>query len=132
MTAFWTRSLDTSRVGCRSTSSSDRALSSLQAYISRLRSILEPNRKPRDRATVLVSQLPGYRLAVARPEVDVFRFEDEIEVGRAQLRNGRSDEAVRTLDGALQLRAGRLLPEFADKPFVHAEAQRVDSLLRWL
>ena len=46
-----------------------KAMSSLQAYVSRLRSILEPSRLPRDPATVLITQPPGYRLVVAREDV---------------------------------------------------------------
>src|SRR6478752_903569 len=40
-----------------------KALSALQAYVSHLRRVLEPDRPPRAPAAVIVSAAPGYRLA---------------------------------------------------------------------
>ncbi len=106
----------------------DKATASLQAYISRLRSVLEPQRRPRDPATVLVSQPPGYRLAVNRSQVDLFCFEDDVALGRDLLRAGRFGEAVTALDVALARWSGPLLPESAHESFVLGPAARADSL----
>jgi DNA-binding SARP family transcriptional activator/tetratricopeptide (TPR) repeat protein len=103
---------------------SDKALSSLQAYVSRLRSALEPARRPRDPASVLLSQPPGYRLAVTRDVVDLYRFEDAVQVGLEQLREQRPERALSTLLGALNMWTGPVLPELADEPFVIATAER--------
>ena len=41
-----------------------KALGALQAYVSHLRRVLEPERRPREPARVLVSSTPGYRLVL--------------------------------------------------------------------
>lgn len=106
----------------------DKALVSLRAYVSRLRTILEPERRPRDPATILVSQAPGYRLAVPRADVDLYRFEDEVAAGRILLRQGDHAAAVAALDAALGLWTGPLLPELVDEPFVITAAGRADDV----
>ena len=106
----------------------DKALVSLRAYISRLRTILEPGRRPRDPAAVLVSQAPGYRLIVPRADVDLYRFEDEVAIGRRLLREGDRAGAAAVLDAALALWGGPLLPELADEPFVVVAATRAQEV----
>ena len=108
--------------------SSDKAQSSLQVYVSRLRTALEPGRRPRDPATVLVSQSPGYRIAVARGDVDLYRFEDTVAHGLDLLRRGDHAEASATLTRVLADWSGALLPEFGDEPFVIAAAGRVEGV----
>ena len=51
------------------------ATASVQAYISQLRRVLEPDRAPRAPARVLVTQDPGYLLRVADDQVDALRFQ---------------------------------------------------------
>ena len=65
------------------------ATASLQAYVSRLRRILEPGRGPRDPARVLVTQPPGYVLRLDDSEVDARRFEAAALEGRRLLEEGR-------------------------------------------
>ncbi len=103
---------------------SDKAVSSLQAYISRLRSTLEPDRPPRDPATILLSQAPGYRLSGERSQVDLYRFEDEVTAGLEALEAGDPARAGATLDAALRLWTGPVLPELAGQPFVIPVAAR--------
>ncbi|HEX4820430.1 MAG TPA: BREX system ATP-binding domain-containing protein, partial [Acidimicrobiales bacterium] len=86
-----------------------KARTSLQAYISHLRRILDPE--------VLLTQPPGYRLAVERNDVDVFRFLELVTAGRTQLREGDASTARATLEDALALWIGTPIPEFADEPF---------------
>src|SRR6187549_3448881 len=50
------------------------ATGSLQAYVSNLRRILEPDRPPRAPARVLVSRPPGYVLQVDGGQIDAIRF----------------------------------------------------------
>src|SRR5215468_185963 len=57
----------------------ERAISSLQAYVSRLRRALEPGRTARDRSAVLVSRAPGYLLQVPPEAVDAARFAAAVE-----------------------------------------------------
>ncbi len=102
----------------------DKAIVSLRTYVSRLRTILEPGRRPRDPARVLVSQAPGYRLVVPREDVDLHRFEDAVAAGRRRLREGDRPGAVEALEGALEIWTGPVLPELATEPFVMAVAAR--------
>src|SRR4051812_45799362 len=52
-----------------------RATSSLRAYISNLRSVLEPHRGPRQPPEVLVTQAPGYSIRLDPEELDLYPFE---------------------------------------------------------
>ena len=47
----------------------------LQAYVSQLRRVLEPERQRRAPATVLVTVAPGYALRVPEQALDAHRFE---------------------------------------------------------
>ncbi|MER7277640.1 BTAD domain-containing putative transcriptional regulator [Dactylosporangium sp. NPDC000244] len=99
----------------------ERAIASLQAYVSRLRRALEPDRAARGPATVLVSRAPGYLLAVPPEAVDAVRF--AAAVGPA---DGGDDPAV--LDAALALWRGDPLPELGDSPLAQAERARMQEL----
>jgi DNA-binding SARP family transcriptional activator/class 3 adenylate cyclase/tetratricopeptide (TPR) repeat protein len=105
-----------------------KALVSLQTYVSNLRRALEPQRRPRDPARVLVTQAPGYRLDVDRSQVDALRFEDLVTAGGARLRAGDPAAAVEVLDEALALWAGPPLPELAHEPFVVDASARLGGL----
>ena len=56
-----------------------RAIASLQAYVSNLRKLLEPDRPQRSPATLLVSRAPGYALRLPTESVDAWRFEDLLQ-----------------------------------------------------
>ena len=64
------------------------ATSTLQAYVSNLRRVLEPDRSAGAPATVLVTRPPGYVLDIAPEQVDAVRFErnvaSAIEASRAR------------------------------------------------
>ncbi|NMO01312.1 AAA family ATPase [Gordonia sp. TBRC 11910] len=101
-----------------------RALGALQAYVSNLRRILEPDRPPRSPATLLVSQAPGYALRLGVDDVDAWRFE-------AALRAPDADdphERRRRLDAALGLWQGSAFADFADAPWARAESARLEEL----
>jgi DNA-binding SARP family transcriptional activator len=105
-----------------------RALGSLQAYVSNLRRILEPDRSARAQATVLVTKAPGYVLRVERDALDVFRFEQLATEGREALDAGRDGNAEAALRAALALWRGELLAEFPDETFAIAERARYGEL----
>ena len=100
---------------------------SLQTYISNLRRRLEPARGPREEPSVLVTRPAGYVLAVDRASVDLTRFEDLVEEGRARRRAGDAGAAASTLQAALALWAP-VLPEFAGEPFIREAEARVAAL----
>ncbi|MFF2554094.1 BTAD domain-containing putative transcriptional regulator [Nocardia sp. NPDC058058] len=100
-----------------------RALGTLQAYISHLRKVLEPDRLPRAPATILVSQAPGYALRLAPEAVDAWQFE-------AELRSAPADpvERRRALEQALARWHGQAFAEFRDESWARPEAHRLEEL----
>ncbi|WP_227981172.1 BTAD domain-containing putative transcriptional regulator [Nocardia spumae] len=102
-----------------------RARTSLQAYVSNLRRLLEPGRMPRTPARLLVSAPPGYALRVPPEAVDAWRFEEFLEETRA-LADPR--DARDRLGSALALWQGPAFAEFADEPWAAAEIARLDEL----
>jgi class 3 adenylate cyclase/DNA-binding SARP family transcriptional activator len=105
-----------------------RGLPALQTYVSNLRRVLEPGRRPRDPARVLVTEAPGYRLVLPPEAVDTLRFEDLVHRGRELLLTGDAAGASAALDAALDTWGGSLLPELAEEPFVLEAAGRLDTL----
>ena len=106
----------------------DGAIASLQAYVSRLRRSLEPDRLPRNPATILLTQPPGYRVSVEPKQVDLHRFEAAVRGGLASVGQGDLADAKSTLDEALAIWSGPLLPELGDLPVVVDAARRADGL----
>ncbi|MEV6925726.1 BTAD domain-containing putative transcriptional regulator [Dactylosporangium sp. NPDC051485] len=98
-----------------------RALASLQAYVSRLRRALEPGRSSRDRSAVLVTRAPGYLLAVPGSRVDAARL-------AAAVQSHRPGDDPAGLTAALALWRGDPLPELGDSPLAQAERARLQEL----
>ncbi|WP_433058025.1 BTAD domain-containing putative transcriptional regulator [Dactylosporangium sp. CS-033363] len=97
----------------------ERAIASLQAYVSRIRRALEPGRAARDRAAVLVSRAPGYLLDLPPAAVDATRLAAAVE--------GPSTDPA-TFTEALALWRGDPLPELGDSPLAQAERARLQEL----
>jgi DNA-binding SARP family transcriptional activator/tetratricopeptide (TPR) repeat protein len=102
-----------------------RATATLQTYISNLRRILEPHRRPRDPATVLVTEPPGYRLVLEPYCLDATRMTELAAVARRHHREGSLQDAVDSADTALHLWTGDVLPELVNEPFVVEAAERL-------
>ena len=101
-----------------------RAVASLQAYVSNLRRVLEPERPRRGPARLLVTAGPGYALRLPADTVDAGRF----EAAHAEARRLAADDPVRArqvLTAALALWRGAALGEFAGEPWARAEAARL-------
>lgn len=103
----------------------------LQAYVSGLRKVLEPQRERRAPATVLVTAAPGYALRLPDGAVvDASAFEQEVaQVHRlltdpAPTRNDL-EQAVGTLDRALARWTGDPYAELGDAPAAVAERARL-------
>jgi DNA-binding SARP family transcriptional activator len=111
----------------------------LQAYVSQLRRVMEPERARRAPATVLVTVAPGYALRVPDEAVDAYRFEQAVTGVRRALQPlpvwGRSplpaaelrDLAV-VLDEALGWWRGVPYSELGDADAAFAERARLDEL----
>jgi DNA-binding SARP family transcriptional activator/predicted ATPase len=104
------------------------AVGSVQAYVSHLRRLLEPDRARRDAPRVLVSRAPGYVLVVDPADIDASRFESTLAKAQAALAQGRPAAAAADIDAALAQWRGPALAEFAYEPFAHAEAARLEEL----
>ena len=86
------------------------AAASLQTYVSNLRRALEPGRRARAPLRVLVSQPPGYRLAVGAGDLDAARFAALATEGHRLLQAHRPAPAARVLREGLALWRGRRWP----------------------
>ncbi|MET7402231.1 BTAD domain-containing putative transcriptional regulator, partial [Dactylosporangium sp. NPDC005572] len=96
------------------------ATGTLQAYISQLRRVLEPDRPPRTPPMLLVTREPGYLLAVHGDQVDAVRFTTGVETARAHLAAGAFAEAEHAVTAALGEWRGAPLADFADEEFATA------------
>src|SRR5215208_2180291 len=96
----------------------DTAAKIVQLYVSDLRKALDPERR------LLVTQRPGYRLALAPEQLDAERFERLVAAARRR----PPEEASAGLREALALWRGPPLAEFAYEPFAQAEIARLEEL----
>lgn len=102
------------------------AANTVQAYISRLRKVLEPAgaRAPQR----LLTQPPGYLLRLQPGELDADRFEGLAVEGHRSLERGDPQAAERQLVEALSLWRGPVLANLAAEPFAQAEIIRLEEM----
>jgi DNA-binding SARP family transcriptional activator len=100
----------------------------LQAYISNLRRVLEPDRGPREAPGVLLTRAPGYLLKAEPGELDSLRFAELVEEGDRALEAGDPARGVSRLDQALKLWRGEPLAELGDSPTASTERHRLVEL----
>ncbi|MUN42095.1 AfsR/SARP family transcriptional regulator [Actinomadura litoris] len=91
------------------------AVSAVRTFVAALRRALEPERPPRARPRVLVTEGPGY--ALHADDVDAWRFEHAVGEGSAE-----------RLEEALGWWRGPAYADFADEPWARAERSRLDEL----
>ncbi|MGW4805528.1 BTAD domain-containing putative transcriptional regulator [Kitasatospora sp. NPDC004272] len=116
-----------------------KAAGSLQAYVSNLRRLLEPERGPRQEARLLVSEAGGYALRGVR--TDAQEFEDLLDApaapaapGEAGAPGGPGGPGGPHPDGAGRLRRalglwrGPAYGEFADRAWAAPEIARLEEL----
>jgi DNA-binding SARP family transcriptional activator/Tfp pilus assembly protein PilF len=95
----------------------------VSGYVLRLRRLIGD---PEGR--VLVTQSPGYRLAIARAEVDAGRFEELATEGRRALAGDHPGLAAGLCAEALGLWRGAALADVPRGPLAAAEAARLEEL----
>ncbi len=111
----------------------------LQAYVSGLRRVLEPDRPRRAPASVLVTAAPGYALRLAPDGLDAERFERLVDdqhrrlqllsqYGPPVLSADDLGACTAALDGALALWRGSPYAELEDAPQAVAERTRLEEL----
>src|ERR671931_556291 len=98
----------------------DTAKNTLQVYVSQLRKLLPEGS--------LETVAPGYRLAVDPHALDLSRFEELAQQGRAALGIGDAATAAQALGAALALWRGPALADLALEEFAQAEAARLEEL----
>src|SRR6516164_5238323 len=101
------------------------ASASVQAYVSQLRRVLEPDRAPRAPARVLVTQDPGYVLRVAEGQIDALRFQALARQAHNDLAAGQPAAAAARLEDAFVLWQGDPLAEFAGESWAVPAAARL-------
>jgi predicted ATPase/DNA-binding SARP family transcriptional activator len=102
------------------------AANMLQGYVSRLRRLLEPERR-RGANSVLLTRAPGYLLRVEPEEIDANRFE-RLFVQAQAARDADPVQATALLREALALWRGPPLADFAFDSFAQAEIARLEEL----
>ena len=106
----------------------NRAIATVQVFVSNLRRALEPERPRGAPAELLTSRAPGYLLAIEPQDLDAHAFETLAEEGRAALADGDPEHAADLLAEAGALWRGPALAEFAGEPWAEAEAARLEEL----
>ena len=104
------------------------AQTALQAHVSRLRKLLEPEHS--GTPALLVTRAPGYVLAIDPDQLDLRRFETLVAVGRRHLDEGDPAQAAASVREALELWRGRPLAELENEPFAAAATRELDEA--WL
>ena len=100
----------------------------VQAHVSRLRRLLDPDHRPWGQSDVLVRRPPGYQLRIDPQQLDSLRFEDLVSRGRAAIDGPDPRDAARLLSEALGLWRGRALADVAFVEAAQAEIVRLESL----
>jgi DNA-binding SARP family transcriptional activator/tetratricopeptide (TPR) repeat protein len=103
------------------------AAATLRSHVAHLRRVLQPGRA-NDEEPALLTEAGGYRLRVARDQVDAFRFERLVHEGREALASGDPMTADSILRDALDLWRGPALAGLADRPFALRPAARLERL----
>jgi len=100
------------------------AVGAVQTFIGELRRILEPTRRARTPAAILVTRGAGYALESEPSAVDLWRVEQAIRaVDRVGLEAGES-----SLSGALGEWRGTAFEEFSTRPWATSERARIAEL----
>ncbi|MFI6787756.1 AfsR/SARP family transcriptional regulator [Nonomuraea sp. NPDC050383] len=86
-----------------------RALGALRTYVSRLRTVLEPDRPARSRPEILTSVGRGYALRLSDGALDLVRFERGLHEAETARKAGRPSAAAGALRAALALFEGEPL-----------------------
>ncbi|MFD9430129.1 AAA family ATPase [Streptomyces sp. NPDC060002] len=101
-----------------------KASSSLYAYVSNLRRLLEPRRPSRAPSTVLATSAPGYVLRLPPDSVDAWTFESQV----GEARKAPPARARELLAEALRSWQGPPFLEHADETWAAPEAARLTEL----
>ena len=105
-----------------------RAKSTLQVYVSTLRSLLGTASRPG--RTVLVAEPPGYKLVIPWDDLDAAEFAGRLEAAEAAKSAGDLEGALRHVDAGLGLWRGAALSDLADELWLQPDVVRLEELRR--
>ncbi|MFF4991002.1 BTAD domain-containing putative transcriptional regulator [Streptosporangium saharense] len=105
-----------------------RALNTLQAYVSKLRRVLEPGRSRATPPKVLVSGPGGYALDIPSGDLDLSRVRGHLAEGRRLGTAGEHEAAAKELRLALAEWRGEPLADFAGTAWGAREAAHLGEL----
>ncbi len=104
------------------------AMTSLRAYVSNLRRVLEPDRVPWAPTTVLHTRTSGYLLTSQGVEFDVHRFVGHTKTGREALGRADPEHALAEFTAALALWRGPAYVDVGDAEWATPEVVRLEEL----
>lgn len=100
----------------------------LQAHISQLRKLLDPDHPAGAPGSLLETREPGYLIRVAPEQVDLHRFERLAEEALRALAAGEAESAATGFRRALDSWRGPALADLADEPFAQPVVARLEEL----
>jgi DNA-binding SARP family transcriptional activator len=103
-------------------------MTSLLVYVSNLRRVLEPDRAPREPATILRTHSPGYLLDSRSVDIDAHRFTSHATAGRQAWSEGDPQRALSEFEAGLALWRGQAYAEVADAAWMAPEMARLEEL----
>ena len=104
------------------------AATALQGYVSQLRKAIEPDRPVGTASRVIVTVAPGYLVRLEPGQLDLDRFEEIAERGRAELAAGRPQPAADAFAEAIALWRGPPLANVRDERFAADAIRRLEEL----
>ena len=104
------------------------AQTALQAHVSRLRKVLEPDHG--GEPALLLTRPPGYLLSIADDQLDLRRFDRLVAESRRLLEEGDAERASTAVREALDLWRGRPLADLENEPFAAEVTRELDEA--WL
>lgn len=96
----------------------------VRTFVADLRRALEPDRRPRSPATLLVTEGPGYALRTGPDTVDAWRFEDAVD----HAAKARPAQVIDRLQEALAWWRGPAYADLPDDVWAQAERARLGEL----
>jgi DNA-binding SARP family transcriptional activator len=104
------------------------AAPTVHTLVSRLRRVLDPERRGDTDDPIIVREPSGYVLRLGDADFDAPQFENLVGDARMALASGDASLAVGQFDDALALWRGEVLGGLGVTEFVHAEAARLDEV----
>ncbi len=104
------------------------AQTALQAHVSRLRKVLEPDHG--GEPALLLTRPPGYLLSIADDQLDLRRFDRLVAESRRLLEEGDAERASTAVRDGLDLWRGRPLADLENEPFAAEVTRGLDEA--WL